>query len=78
MYRTSPLIIENKAPQGEARRLRFVSGVRFALSRLIFPITAAIVYIIPYITALSPNSLGCTLPPKYLLFAAEEEWGGWI
>ena len=50
MYRTSPVIVENKPLQGEARRLRCASAcVLFVLSGLIFPIMTGVLYIIPYI-----------------------------
>ena len=47
MYRMSPVIIENKPLQGEARHLRCLSV--FALSGLIFMIMAGVLCIIPYI-----------------------------
>ena len=53
MYRT-PVLIENKPRQGEARALRF--SVLFALSGLIFPIMTGLLYIIPYIAYRHDNN----------------------
>ena len=59
MYRTSPVIVENKPLQGEARQLRYASvGVMFALSGLIFPIMTGVLYIIPYIIKIKLDLLG--------------------
>ena len=58
--------------QGETRHHLLHVGVRFALSGLIFQIMTVVLYIIPYITPLYPNSLGCALSSKYILFVAEE------
>ena len=55
MYRTSPVIIENKPLQGEAGPV--LSGL-FALSGLIFPIMTGVLYIIPYIWGYSKDGDG--------------------
>ena len=68
MYRTSPVIVENKPLQGEARHLRCLSV--FALSGLIFPIMTAVLYIIPYLYhGLGEYSIliGCRVCIRFLL-----------